>query len=286
MDPAAPSPLTQQERVTSFFQSRSDWWSEIYAGRDVAAELYRARQAAVLAWVDDPIPSMEPRALEIGCGAGFLAVALAQRGYRVTAIDASAAMVESTRQHAVEVGVGERLAAMVADVHALPDADGSYDVVVALGVLPWLADPEQALREIERVTRPNGAVILTTDNSTALVHLLDPRLHPALRPLKRRLRPLLERRGLRPTPTLAYYPRRVVDAALACAGLRKRRGRTIGFGPFTLGGRPVVPTPLGLALHDRLQRLADRNVPVVRSLGIEYLVLATPASGRRVGGEC
>src|SRR5581483_5782233 len=182
------------------------------------------------------------------------------------AIDASAAMVDRTRRQAAACRVGERLAAAVGDVHALPCADATYDVVVALGVLPWLAAPERALREIARVTRPGGAIILTTDNSTALVHLLDPRLHPALRPLKRRVRPLLKRRGLRPTPSLAYYPRRIVDAMLVRAGLRKLRGRTVGFGPFTFWGHGVAPTRLGIALHDRLQRLADRNVPIVRSL--------------------
>src|SRR5581483_8736280 len=100
MESSEPSYLERHERVTAFFQDRAAWWAAIYAGGDVEAAMYRARQTAALAWVDALTRADGARALEIGCGAGFLAVALAQRGYRVTAIDASAAMVDRTRRQA------------------------------------------------------------------------------------------------------------------------------------------------------------------------------------------
>jgi hypothetical protein len=49
---------------------------------------------------------------------------------------------------------------------------------------------------------------------------------------------------------------------------------TLGFGPFSLFRRTVLPESLGIALHHRLQRLAEQNVPLFRSTGAQYLVLS------------
>jgi hypothetical protein len=48
----------------------------------------------------------------------------------------------------------------------------------------------------------------------------------------------------------------------------------LGFGPFTFMGRHVCPESVGVPLHLRLQRRADRGWPVLRSTGSQQLVLA------------
>jgi hypothetical protein len=53
---------------------------------------------------------------------------------------------------------------------------------------------------------------------------------------------------------------------------------TLGFGPFTFLQRKVLSEPLGIALHRRLQRLAEQNVPLFRSTGSHYLVLSSITS--------
>src|SRR5579859_2656747 len=93
-------PRRRQEQVNAYFRSQSAYWTEIYRSGDVAGEVYRQRQAAALAWIAGVGLAPGARVLEIGCGAGFLAVALAQRGLRVQAIDPSEAMVERARGHA------------------------------------------------------------------------------------------------------------------------------------------------------------------------------------------
>ena len=66
--------------------------------------------------------------LEVGCGAGFMSVALAERGFRVQAIDSVDAMVEQARQHAMESGTAELLSLGVGDVYALAFEDESFHV--------------------------------------------------------------------------------------------------------------------------------------------------------------
>jgi len=134
------------------------------------------------------------------------------------------------------------------------------------------------------VLRPGGAAILTADNRARLNFLLDPRFNPVLvYPIKRRAKVLLRRLGKRPLGMLpdVHYPAEL-DRLVRAAGLEKQRSRTIGFGPFTFFGMRLLSDARSLALHQRLQRLADRGVPFVRAGGMNYLVLATkPVTGAR-----
>lgn len=272
----------RQEQVNGYFQAQSSFWKDIYADNNLDAHIYRNRQAAALAWVDGLALAPGTSVLEIGCGAGFTAAALAQRGFRVHAIDSVEAMIQQARRYALESGVSELLSVDVGDVYALAFENCSFDLVLALGVIPWLSQPELAMQEMARVIKPGGHVILTADNRARLNSVLDPWSNPLLVPLRKRLRSLLEQIGLRrhPSPGEAltafadYHSCRIIDQALTKVGLMKSKGMTLGFGPFTLRGHKLFPERSGIAVHHRLQRLAELNVPIFRSTGAHYLVLA------------
>ncbi len=273
-----------QEQVNAYFQSRSSYWKDIYTSGGVQGEIYRDRQAAVLAWIDSLALAPGSKVLEIGCGAGFMAVALAERGFHVYAIDSTEEMVKLARQHAAESGHATQISLHVGDVYALNFEDGFFDLVMALGVIPWLERVERAIQEMARVIRPGGYLILTADNRARLIYLLDPLVNPALKPLRKSVKGVLERLGFphwfsnKINSTL--HDSCFIDGTLARAELVKMRGMTLGFGPFSFLHRRVLPEPLGTAIHRRLQRLADRNIPVFRSTGTQYLVLARKAVPR------
>ena len=90
-----------------------------------------------------------------------MAVALAQRGFRVEAVDAAEAMVELARRHAAESGTTDVISVELGDAYCLAFENDAFDLVIALGVIPWLGRPEQAIREMARVTRPGGHVIFS-----------------------------------------------------------------------------------------------------------------------------
>jgi hypothetical protein len=60
-------------------------------------------------------------------------------------------------------------------------------------------------------------------------------------------------------------------------GLTKVRGATIGFGPFSFWGRRILTEHEGKRLHRKLQGLADRRVPLLRSMGAQCVVLSFKA---------
>src|ERR1700737_1697943 len=125
-----------------------------------------------------------------------------------------------------------------------------------------------------RVLKPGGWLILSADNRARLFTLLDPVRIPALDPIKRTIkRALFGARaltGLRPRADRL----KDVDRMLAEAGLDKVAGATCGFGPLTLLWQRILPDRVEVGLERRVQALADQDVPVIRSLGWHYLVLA------------
>jgi SAM-dependent methyltransferase len=104
------------------------------------------------------------RVLDAGCGTGEFAERVQRElGAAVCAIDLSARMVELTAQRGVE--------AEVADIQALPFADGTFDVVVANWVLYHVEDLDRGLAELARVLRPGGALVAGTQGRGHLLNV-------------------------------------------------------------------------------------------------------------------
>lgn len=263
--------------VTAFFDGDADFWGDVYGHVDAFGATIQRRHARALAWIAGLRLPASSSVLEVGCGAGFLSVALAHRGLAVTAVDAAPAMVSATRRRAADVGVTERLAAAVADVHQLAFEPASFDLAVALGVLPWLHMPAAAVAEMSRVLRPNGWLIMSADNRRSLVHLLDPLRNPSLAPLKHAIG-----RRLRPAEPSQCRPRadswKAVDRMLGDAGLQVVARTSCGFGPLTLFHRRLMPDRLASDLDRGLQALADRRVAGIHALGWHHMVLARKAT--------
>ena len=266
-----------QQQVNAYFQSSSDYWKRIYKTRDLLPLIYQRRHAAVLEWVAQLQLPQTAKILEIGCGAGELTSDLARIGYSVEAVDSVPAMVDLTTQNAVCNGVGDRVQASLADVHALPFPAEKFDAVIAIGVIPWLHDEDLALLEMQRVLKPGGYLIVTADNQWRLNHILDPLSSPLSRPFRSVVKFILRSAGLRTEPR-EFQPKRhtpaQVNRLLHVSGFRKIDSRCVGFGPFTAFRRPLLTSNLGMALHLRLQSLADRRVPPFDVTGLHYLALA------------
>lgn len=98
------------------------------------------------------------RILDVGCGDGVLALELAGRGAQVTGVDASPRMIAIARKRARRDG--RDVDFKIAKAEALPFASGTFDVVVAITVLCFIEDTAAALREMIRVLKPGGRLVI------------------------------------------------------------------------------------------------------------------------------
>jgi ubiquinone/menaquinone biosynthesis C-methylase UbiE len=276
LDNGSPSHHTFHDAlVQQHFRSTLPYWEQIYADGTVYGRIYQERARRALACVDGVGLSSGAPVLEIGCGPGVIATAMARTGLTVWAIDSLQEMVERTNAMAHQFGVGSHVFAQVGHISDLPFADAAFELVILIGVTEWLVSMTQPLREISRVLKPGGHLIISGDNNWPLHHILDPVFNPVLKPLKRRIGQVLRTVGLRThRPRFHAYSLGRFDAELANAGFNKIASQTIGFGPFTLCNRKLLNDDVGWKLHRRLQELADKGVWSLRSAGLVYLVLA------------
>lgn len=274
--------MSRQKLVDDYFHDVAPYWQDIYHARSVQSAIYEGRRHAVLASIDAMDLAPGSLVLEAGCGAGLTTVALAMRGHSVTATDSVPRMLQMTGELVRESGMVDRVSTELADINRMRFAENRFDVAAAIGVLPWLRSLETPVRELARVVKPGGYLVISVDNVLALNRLLDPRLSPMIEPVKRALRRMLNRlRWGSSPPRACTHSIAQIDRAIAHAGLHKIRGRTIGFGPFTFWGRDLISTELGRRLNNNLQRMADCGVPILRSAGAHYIVVAQKAQRER-----
>jgi SAM-dependent methyltransferase len=110
--------------------------------------------------------------LDLGSGPGILACELAVEvgpGGRVTAVDVSVEMNAIASRRAHEAGLGDRIDVVRGDALALAFPDGCFDAAVSTQVLEYVDDVGRALRELRRVLRPGGRLVLLDTDWDTLV---------------------------------------------------------------------------------------------------------------------
>jgi ubiquinone biosynthesis O-methyltransferase len=98
------------------------------------------------------------RVLDVGCGDGELALELTKRGAVVTGIDASAAMIDAAKRRATQHNVD--ITFQVGTAEQLPFSAERFDVVTAITILCFVDDAAPVFREIARVLRPGGRLVI------------------------------------------------------------------------------------------------------------------------------
>jgi 2-polyprenyl-6-hydroxyphenyl methylase/3-demethylubiquinone-9 3-methyltransferase len=143
-----------------------------YDAQDDPVALLRAESGCRTPWVEETIRAQfggkPARVLDIACGAGFLANALASRGHVVTGVDAS----ESSLAVAARHDATGKVRYAVGDALRLPFDDASFDVACAMDFLEHVEDPRTVIAEAARILTPGGLFFFHTFNRNFLAWLV------------------------------------------------------------------------------------------------------------------
>jgi D-aspartate ligase len=262
-----------QDAVRSYFETNAPYWDEIYNGGDgIAGAVYRERLDRALSYVDALALPDGAHVVDVGAGAGVASVALARRGFDVVAVDVAAPMLELARKRAEHDGV--QIGVVEADAGQLPFRDHSQDLVLALGLLPWIGDPSPVLAEFRRVLRPGGALVVSADNRWRFAELADPALSAIVAPLRRRAAAARRTALGRPEPAFEVRRHTITDLCelLAHDGFEVVSTSTVGYGPITFMRKAIFTGAAGSTLAQTLSKHNDSIV--LRRLGVHVVASA------------
>ena len=136
------------------------FWDKTAKVYDLAERLNRKANAETARRVGALIPQWAS-VLDCAAGTGEFSLAAAERAGAVMCTDLSPAMLARAEKKARRRGKNN-ISFSLRDLTALPEGDGTYNVVIAANVLHLLLRPEEAVRELWRVTAPGGRLILPT----------------------------------------------------------------------------------------------------------------------------
>ena len=148
-----------QAELTKFSSLAHRWW-------DVDGEFgpLHAINPLRLDWIDGIAPLKGQRVLDVGCGGGILADAMARKGADVLGIDLAEKSLKVAQLHALEAGTSQityRLVAAEALAAEMPD---HFDVVTCMEMLEHVPDPASVVQACAQLAKPGGWVFFSTIN--------------------------------------------------------------------------------------------------------------------------
>jgi 2-polyprenyl-6-hydroxyphenyl methylase/3-demethylubiquinone-9 3-methyltransferase len=116
-----------------------------------------------LEWIDRHAGLAGKAVLDVGCGGGILAEAMARRGARVTGIDLSEKGLRVAELHLAESKLAITYEKVMAEAYAASHA-GEFDVVTCMELLEHVPEPQSMVAACARLTRPGGKLFFSTIN--------------------------------------------------------------------------------------------------------------------------
>jgi SAM-dependent methyltransferase len=194
--------------IKNFYES---YWS---AGHETFSGSNQGYAANFRRWMNAELRDLPPDApvIEVGCGDASFTLDLSRYSARVTAIDLSAGQIEENIRRFpgirfLQHDVAERF----------PFADGEFAVIWCSEVLEHLFDPAYALREMHRILRPGGRLLVTVPYHGGLKNVLI-----ALCKWDEHFAPH--------NPHIRFYTKRTLARIVGAAGFKAVRSRTCGMG--------------------------------------------------------
>ncbi len=116
-----------------------------------------------LGWIDGLAPLRGKSVLDVGCGGGILAEAMARLGATVTGIDLSEKPLKVAQLHLLESGLAIQYELVSAEEKA-KSRPGAFDIVTCMELLEHVPDPASTVAACARLAKPGGRVFFSTIN--------------------------------------------------------------------------------------------------------------------------
>lgn len=124
-----------------------------------------------LDWINSLVPLSGKRVLDVGCGGGILADAMARQGAEVLGIDLATKALKVAQLHALEVQTKGVTYREISAEALAAEQPGSFDVVTCMEMLEHVPDPSLVVQACSQLVKPGGHVFFSTINRNAKAFL-------------------------------------------------------------------------------------------------------------------
>lgn len=245
------------ESVISLFDQGLRWWQDVYRDdlpRGFFSFEMRRRLEMVAGLLTAQIKEREnPAVLECGCGPGDILEALAPLHCKLTGLDLN--------QRYLDLAAGRAPGATLLDgnVEQLPFPDASFDIVYAVGVFQYLKDERAAAREICRVTKEGGFVLISFANYRMLHLFLDP--YYLFRVLKKILgRDKQQDSSELNGPQIRRYPLAQLKKLFSEYDTHEIQSVTTSYGPLKFWRREFLPLAMSIRISEALRNWSEMKL--------------------------
>jgi len=145
--------------LAKFSELAHRWWDT----ESEFAPLHRINPLR-LGWIESQVPLAGKRALDVGCGGGILADAMARQGADVLGIDLATKALRVAQLHALEAGTPNVQYREVSVEALATEQPGAFDVVTCMEMLEHVPDPGSVVRACADLVKPGGWVFFSTLN--------------------------------------------------------------------------------------------------------------------------
>ena len=147
-----------QSEIAKFSALAHRWWDQNSEFKPL-----HAINPLRLGWIKSLVELNGKRALDVGCGGGILAEALAQSGAQTTGIDLSEKALKVAELHALESGAQVNYQAISAESLALTEP-ASFDIVTCMEMLEHVPDPASVVKACATLAKPGATLFFSTLN--------------------------------------------------------------------------------------------------------------------------
>lgn len=147
-----------QSEIAKFSALAHRWWDQNSDFKPL-----HAINPLRLGWIKSFVELNDQRALDVGCGGGILAEALAQSGAQTTGIDLSEKALKVAELHALESGAQVNYQAISAEALALTEPE-SFDVVTCMEMLEHVPNPASVVHACATLAKPGATLFFSTLN--------------------------------------------------------------------------------------------------------------------------
>ncbi len=254
----------RHEKINEFFNSEYDWWENVYnkgfPKGFFSFEMIR-RKEIILEMLKEMIREKVPTAiLECGCGPGGILKEIDPINKFLVGVDINFRYIANARENCNSM---DKL--LQADIERLPFKNDSFDIAYCIGVLSYLEDDRKAIKDICRVIKPGGKIIISGANRWGINKIIDPYYYTIwmIRKIWKKLRNYSCSgevfKNKFNIEMARKYRYKKLNRLYQEFGLKKVQTVGVSFGPLTIWHKRVLPLSYAIRISQTLAKLSNRR---------------------------